>query len=117
MQLRDDLRAFYEDRPIAATHPSIFEQAWRWSRRNPLVATLTAVSAILLCAVAATASIGYASTTRAYSELADEARFTEAARNLAVENEKIAIANEQKIQKEFERAEANVSLTLSLIHI
>ena len=112
VQLRDDLRAFYEDRPIAATHPSIFEQAWRWSRRNPLVATLTAVSAILLCAVAATASIGYASTTRAYSELADEARFTEAARNLAVENEKIAIANEQKIQKEFERAEANVSLTI-----
>ena len=111
-QLRDDLRAFYEDRPIAATQPSVFEQAWRWGRRNPLVATLTVLSAGLLCAVAATASIGYAWTTKAYSELADEARSTEAARTLAVENEKIAIANEKKIQEEFARAEANVSLTV-----
>ena len=111
-QLRDDLRAFSEDRPIAATQPSVFEQAWRWGRRNPLVATLAVLSAGLLCAVAATASIGYAWTTQAYSELEVEARSTEAARTLAVENEKIAIANEKKIQKEFARAEANISLTI-----
>ena len=111
-QLRDDLRAFSEDRPIAATQPSVFEQAWRWGRRNPLVATLAVLSAGLLCAVAATASIGYAWTTQAYSKLEVEARSTEAARTLAVENEKIAIANEKKILKEFARAEANVSLTI-----
>lgn len=112
LELRDDLRAFLEDRPISARKPSTWEHVWRWGRRNPLPASLAAISALLLCAVAVSASLGYVMTTRAYSELATEVFEKETARKLAVENEQKAIANEKKIKIQFERAEANVALTI-----
>ena len=111
-ELRDDLRAVVEDRPISARKPSVFEQAWRWGRRNPLPATLSALSALLLCAVATTASVGYFSTKTAYTRLEKEAKQTESARAAAVENAKVATENERKMKVQFERAEANVALTI-----
>ncbi len=57
--LRNDLRAFLDDRPILARRASPIEQTWRWSRRNPLLAILTLVSILLLAATAATATYGY----------------------------------------------------------
>jgi serine/threonine protein kinase len=47
--LADDLRRFVEDRPILARRASSAEQAWRWCRRNPAVASL--VAAVLLVSV------------------------------------------------------------------
>jgi serine/threonine protein kinase len=38
--LADDLRRFLQDRPIRARRASSAEQAWRWCRRNPAVASL-----------------------------------------------------------------------------
>ena len=43
--LADDLRAFLENRPIRARRASAAEQFRRWCRRNPLVATLAALTA------------------------------------------------------------------------
>jgi WD40 repeat protein/serine/threonine protein kinase len=41
-ELAEDLRRFLEDRPIAARRISTTEQIWRWCRRNPLAASLSA---------------------------------------------------------------------------
>jgi ABC-type amino acid transport substrate-binding protein len=51
--LADDLRAFLEGRPIAARQVSWAERGWRWARRNPAVAGLSAVAAVLLVALLA----------------------------------------------------------------
>ena len=53
--LRSDLLAFVEDRPISARQPLFFETMIRWSRRNPLPAALTAISLLLLTLVAISA--------------------------------------------------------------
>ncbi len=51
--LADDLRAFLEGRPISARPVGGVEKAWRWAKRNPGVATPSAVAAVLLLATAA----------------------------------------------------------------
>jgi WD40 repeat protein/tRNA A-37 threonylcarbamoyl transferase component Bud32 len=51
-ELADDLRQFLADRPIRARRSRWPERLWRWCRRNPAVATLTAAVALLLVAVA-----------------------------------------------------------------
>ena len=43
-----DLRRFMEDRPIHARSITWFERFYRWSRKNPVVAGLGTVSALLL---------------------------------------------------------------------
>ena len=91
--MRDDLRAFAEDRPIAARRPSVIEQASRWSRKNPLVASLAALSALLVCATAVVASSAWAYTNQAYGELEVEAQKTENAKQEAIESKELAESN------------------------
>ncbi|MCI0462138.1 MAG: serine/threonine protein kinase, partial [Gemmataceae bacterium] len=51
-ELAADLKRFVEDRPIRARQVALRERFWRWCRRNPVVASLTAALTILLAAVA-----------------------------------------------------------------
>src|SRR5262245_45097954 len=44
--LADDLRRFLADRPIQARRTALWERTWRWCRRNPAVASLTAAVAV-----------------------------------------------------------------------
>jgi serine/threonine-protein kinase len=69
-ELAEDLRRLLDDRPIQARRCSPAERAWRWSRRNPALAGVTALAAALLIAVAAVSSIGYTRVTRANADLA-----------------------------------------------
>ncbi|MFT5304170.1 MAG: serine/threonine protein kinase/tetratricopeptide (TPR) repeat protein [Mariniblastus sp.] len=104
-ELQKDLLAFVEDRPIAARPPSSLENVIKWSRRNPMAAALSAVSALLLVLVAVSATIGYLFTIDALekeanksAKLLDQQQETERQRLVAV--------------KENDRAEANITITL-----
>jgi serine/threonine protein kinase/tetratricopeptide (TPR) repeat protein len=81
----DDLRCFFEDRPIRARHISVVESLWRWSRRNPLVAGLSGVAAVLLAAVAVVFAVGNYRTNRALDSAVVERRRAEGNLQLAVE--------------------------------
>jgi tetratricopeptide (TPR) repeat protein len=50
-ELADDLQRFLADRPIRARRSSAWEQAWRWCRRNRLVASLVGLLALVLIGV------------------------------------------------------------------
>jgi eukaryotic-like serine/threonine-protein kinase len=49
-EMADDLRRFLDGKPIQARPVSTAEKLWRWCRRNPLVAALTGVVALVLLA-------------------------------------------------------------------
>ncbi len=55
--LAEDLRRFLADRPIRARRTPWRERAWRWCRRNPAVASLTAVALLLLVTVAVVSTV------------------------------------------------------------
>lgn len=103
--LHRDLVAFLEDRTIAARRPSAVESAWRWARRNPLAATLSATSAVLLALVAVSASVGYLLTTSALRKL----RTQQSATSLALEQSE---QNYQLMKSQYDRAESNVALSI-----
>jgi WD40 repeat protein/tetratricopeptide (TPR) repeat protein len=46
--MADDLNRFLSDRPIRARRTSSLEKAWRWCRRNPAIAVLSGLAAVLL---------------------------------------------------------------------
>jgi WD40 repeat protein/serine/threonine protein kinase len=55
--LAEDLRNFLEDRPIKARRSSVLEQTWRWCRRSPALASLTAAVALLVVLTAVGAGV------------------------------------------------------------
>src|SRR5262245_55614013 len=56
--LADDLRRFQDGHPIQARRVSSRERLWRWCRRNPAGAALTAAVAVLSLALAAGVVLG-----------------------------------------------------------
>ncbi len=109
-ELRDDVHAFLEDRPISAQRASLPKRAWLWSRRNPW----QAVSAALVALVAVVATIGFVVSSRSLNKLSEQHRLltdeqlkTRAARELAEKNA-------DKYREQYERAEANVDLSLEM---
>lgn len=54
-----DLRRFLENRPIAARPISAVERVWRWSRKNPAIASLTSMVLIMLIAISITSSLAF----------------------------------------------------------
>jgi WD40 repeat protein/Tfp pilus assembly protein PilF len=57
LELADDLQRFLVDKPIAARRTGLPERTWRWCRRNPVVAALTAFVGLLLVTVALVSSV------------------------------------------------------------
>jgi tetratricopeptide (TPR) repeat protein len=104
-ELAHDLRLFMDDLPIRARPLAPIERLWRWSRRNPVVASLSGIAAVLLVAVALVSAIGHLRTTEAL----DEARYQ---RGRAETNLRDARAAEERASQQRNRAEANLILAL-----
>ena len=68
--LAQDLRLFAEDRSIKARRSTLPERAWRWGRRNPAVAGLSAAVALILVAVV----VGSTSAAIRFNRAAEENR-------------------------------------------
>ena len=102
-QLRDDLRAFLQDRPIAARPPAIPKRLYLWSKRNPW----QAVSACLVGLVAILASAGFIS--RSHSLKITRAQNEQ----LKIERDNTEQARKQA-ETNWRRAEANVNLSLEM---
>ncbi len=88
-ELAGDLQRFLEDRPIRARRTSAVEHAWRWCRRNPAIAALSAITLALVVMTVVGGSARYVHRTRA---LHRETRLREQA------------------EAERQRAEANLAL-------
>ena len=67
--LAEDLRRFLYDRPILAKRTGLVEQAWRWCRRNPAVAGLTAAALLLMAGITAVSVVAYAQTAAANRDM------------------------------------------------
>jgi serine/threonine protein kinase/WD40 repeat protein len=70
-ELAEDLKRFVEDKPIQARRVSQVERLWRWCRRNPVVAALTAAVALLLVTTTAVAFAFALHQQQAKQDLAD----------------------------------------------
>jgi serine/threonine protein kinase len=88
--LAEDLRRFLADRPIRARRTPWHEQLWRWCRRNPAVASLTAAVAGLLVCIAVGSFVTAVRSVKAKEELRIEQDATLAERDRAERAEREA---------------------------
>ncbi len=94
---RDDLQAFLAGRPIAAKRTPVVRRVWLWCKRNPW----QTISAALVATTAILATVGFVDRSRSFSALSDKHN---------------QVLNEQnRTREQFERAEANVDLSLEMI--
>lgn len=70
--LAADLERFLDDRPIQARRATPAERLWRWSRRNPAIAALSAAAVLLLATVAVVSAVGRYRADRLLVQVADE---------------------------------------------
>lgn len=66
--LADDLRLFLGDRPIKSRRTSYLEHAWRWCRRNPAFASLSACVGALIAITIVVLAVSNASIRRETSQ-------------------------------------------------
>ncbi len=102
--LAEDLRRWLEDEPIRARRMGPIERAARWSRRNPLVATL--VAAIMLVTVAGLAAVTWQWQRAELNRTLAEGNLTEAQRQQSRAEANLAKANRHRMAADRNFAEA-----------
>ncbi|HVK14006.1 MAG TPA: serine/threonine-protein kinase, partial [Gemmataceae bacterium] len=116
-ELADDLRRFTEDRPIRARRASSAEQAWRWCRRNPAVASLLAAVLIVFAAGAGASAYFAAEEGRRAKEAADNAEEATQKSALAAEREGEAKRERNRANDEAKRVREKLDFISGLLHV
>jgi len=105
-ELEADLRRFLEDRPILARRVTPIERLLRWSKRNPLIASLWTATLLLLAVIAIILGI---SNRRIQKVLeARNLQYERAEQNLIEKTRALASVERERI-----RAETNLDLAIS----
>ncbi len=107
-----DLRRFAEDRPIRARSITWVERFWRWSRKNPVVAGLGTVSALLLVSLIGVLGIANYKIGKSAGLLRTSADQLKIESGLAKQSAIEAKASALEAQKERELADANLKLAI-----
>jgi len=101
-----DLVRFLEDRPIMARRVTPVERFWRWSRRNPVIASLSTATLLLLATVVIILGVSNRRIQKAL--VARNTEYERAEQNLSEKT--TALAN---VERERVRAETNLELAIS----
>src|SRR5262249_37797917 len=99
-ELAEDLRRFLADRPIRARRTASTERTWRWRRRNPALAALTAFIALLLVTIAVGTSLAALQLDSAATHFREE-------RDKARRSEREAIRAEREKAEQLARSSFN----------
>ena len=99
-QLAEELQRYLEGRPILARPVSRTERAWRWCKRNPVVASLSTLAIGLLLAVSIVSFVAYRREVKLSADLTNESG--KLAKSL--DNEKSLTAAETKAKNEMRKA-------------
>ncbi len=83
--LGEDLGRFLDDRPVRARPVSRLERGCRWCRRNPALAAVSSLAAVLLVAFAVAAFAGHVRTRAAYAQTRQALGRAEATSDVALE--------------------------------
>jgi len=102
---QEDLRRFLEDRPILARRTTRIERLYRWSRRNPTIASLASATLGLLLVVAGLLAIFAHRKQRALEEISKQ--YNRAEENLREKTDALAT-----VERERARAELNLDLAV-----
>lgn len=112
-ELGEDLQRFLDGRPILARRTSRLERLTRWAKREPVIASLTAMSFTLLVALAAAMGWGFLSTRSALNEAKTERVNAERSEQQAQQALSTAEALLVEKESEFQRAELNLQSALN----
>ncbi len=107
-----DLRRFVDDRPILARPITWVERFWRWSRKNPVIAGLGTVSALLLISLIGVLGVANYKIGKSADLIGQSADLLKIESRLAKQSTLEAKASALEAQTERELANANLALAI-----
>jgi WD40 repeat protein/tRNA A-37 threonylcarbamoyl transferase component Bud32/tetratricopeptide (TPR) repeat protein len=112
--LADDLRRYLQGQPIQARPVGRLQRGWRWARRNPMIAGLSAAAVLLLLATLITVSVAYVQVSGARRDAEIQEKLARAGEQQALVAKEAEATARTQLKKEHQQAQDH--LRESLLH-